>query len=120
MHKVVSYYLSFILAMFSGLVLADGPQVFELKPGVPLRLTSTLPQPLKVACEIRLVSTTAIHNVQIRVLNGTGVINGTSLKRGQSLILTVKDLQIISIVANPGSDAEFVNVGPYPIKASCV
>ena len=93
-------------------------QDFELYPGKPLRLTSGLPSPLVAYCEVRLLSKDN-HTIAVKMLNGSGQIHGTSLRKGDSLTLTVNHGQIIEIIANPNSDALFTNLGPQMVKAMC-
>lgn len=93
-------------------------QDFELFPGKPLRLTLGLKSPLVAYCEVRLLSNDN-HSIAVKMLNGSGQIHGTSLKKGESLTLTVNHGQIIEIIANPNSDTQFTNLGPHIVKAMC-
>ncbi|TAL58425.1 MAG: hypothetical protein EPN84_13050 [Legionella sp.] len=93
-------------------------QDYDLLPGKPLRVTIATTDALKVTCDMRMTDNYN-HSLTIRMLNGYAVINGTSLKKGQSMSISIHHLQLIPIVAAPGTDVEFNNLGPTAIKALC-
>lgn len=95
-----------------------GVMDFELSPGLPLNLSNTLSSTISANCQIHAVSG-VVSTISVKVLNGSGVFNGTTLKRGQSDIENVRNMQVIPVVAYSGAQAEFVNIGAYTVRASC-
>jgi len=89
---------------------------FTLEAGVSLRLANPLANQVTVYCTVQTISTTAM---QINAVNGTGQVNGTSLRKGQSLTLTLVNAQVIPVTASTGAEAVISNLGSYPIKVSC-
>lgn len=90
----------------------------DLFPNKPIAMSNTTANTVTVYCEIHLVSKDH-HSVLIKVLEGTGVINGSSLKKGQTMVQTVTHGQMIPIVANTKAQAQFTNLTSNIIKAIC-
>ena len=91
---------------------------YELLPGKVLTLGNTLPNTINALCHMNVVANQN-HSIFVKVLSGGGQINGTTLTKGQTLVQTVQNMQVIPVTANPGAKAEFTNLGPYTITASC-
>ena len=91
---------------------------YELLPGKVLTLGNTLPNTITALCHMDVVSSQN-HSILIKVLSGGGQINGTTVTKGQTLVQTVQNMQVIPVTANSGAKAEFTNMGPYTVIASC-
>ncbi|BCA94085.1 hypothetical protein TUM19329_04460 [Legionella antarctica] len=91
---------------------------YELFPGKALMLRNSLPNTITSLCHMNVVSSQS-HNILIKVLSGSGQINGTSVAKGQTLVQTVQNMQVIPVTANSGAKAELTNLGPYTVTASC-
>lgn len=93
-------------------------QTITLYPNRSMVITNILKTPVTVYCEISLLSKDT-HSISIRALSGSGLVNGTSLKKGQSLVQNVKHKELITIIASADAQADFINLGPNMVKAIC-
>ncbi|CEG58082.1 conserved protein of unknown function [Legionella fallonii LLAP-10] len=91
---------------------------YNFTPGQTLTLVNNTSKTITAICQVTVV-TNQIHSISMKVLNGSGQINGTSLTKGQTLVQTVYNTQVIPVTANSGAKAEFTNLGPYIVSASC-
>lgn len=91
---------------------------YDLSPGNALMLVNTLPKTIAVQCVLTVVSSQN-HSILIKAISGNGQINGTTLNKGQTMMQTIHNAQVIPITANSGAKAEFTNMGPYSVNASC-
>ena len=110
----------YILVFSSTSVFSSGlaPIEFNLQSNKPILLTNTTSQKINVMCEIFTGSTTK-HYVSIQIQNGKGVFNGTSFKKGDSMIYGLSHLQLVSLSAEPDTQARVTNFGPNPMKVVC-
>ncbi len=91
---------------------------YELLPGKALMLGNSLPNTVTALCHMNVVSSQN-HSILIKVLSGSGQINGTTVAKGQTLMQTVQNMQVIPVTASSGAKAEFTNLGPYTVTAAC-
>lgn len=97
----------------------NAPIEYKLSPGKALILVNTSSTVLNVSCQMGVASDPS-HSISINALSGNGQINGTSISKGQTMIVTVRNMQVIPITASPRASASFTNLGPYVVIASCV
>jgi hypothetical protein len=111
-------YTSLLIGAFSfnASFSASVEKIFEVNK--PVDLTNTTGMPLKMICEIR-ASSTQTHYVSILILNGKGVYNGTSFKRGDSMTSALTNLQQVVITTDAVTQARVTNTGPGNLKAIC-
>lgn len=123
MLKGICHTLFFIGTLISGSAFTATYQTglpieIDLYPGQPLSFSNVFSDAVTIQCEVRLVAREN-HSVLIKVLNGSGLVNGSSLKKGQTMVQSVSHLQLIPITANSGAQAQFTNLGSFVIKAIC-
>ena len=97
---------------------SNGFKDFELAPGGSILISNTLATSVTVQCEIIILSSQN-NSVLIKVLTGNGIINGTHLKRGQSLVQTLYHSQVVLMTASADATAQFTNLGYYVLKSTC-
>lgn len=120
MHQIASSLLFIGLSILTNTVSSQNivTKEYDFPPGEAVILTNTLATPLSTQCEMH-VTTNVSHSMAITVLKGSGVINGTSIKKGESMVLTVRQMQRIPVIAVKDAQAQFTNLGSYVVKASC-
>ncbi|KTD79431.1 hypothetical protein [Legionella waltersii] len=111
-------YTSFLIGAvsFHASFAASIERIFEVNK--PVDLVNTTGLPLKMVCEIR-ASSTQTHYVSISILNGKGVYNGTSFKRGDFMTSALTNLQQVILSADAVTQARITNTGPANLKAIC-
>ena len=125
MNKIISYFMFLMVILVSPNGFSMNQPIkalaltnYNLEPGKALTLVNTLPNTLTVRCLMTVVSSQN-HSISIKGLSGSGQINGTSLSKGQTMVQTVQNMQVIPITASSGAKAEFTNLGPYTVTTSC-
>lgn len=91
---------------------------YDFPTGQLLTLVNTSSQTTTAICQMTVTSNQN-HSILVKVLSGYGQINGTTLSKGQTLVQTVYNTQVIPLTASAGAKAEFINLGPYKVNASC-
>lgn len=91
---------------------------YDLYPNKPVSIINSTTQTVKSMCSI-VADSSITNTLLIRQLTGSGLVNGTTLKRGQSLFLTVNNMQTLTVIQNSKSEIEFNNIGSFVIKAFC-
>jgi hypothetical protein len=120
MYRTTNKILGYILVFISTSVFSSklAPIEINLEPNKPIILANTNPQKINVMCEVHIV-TDIKHYISIQIQNGKGVFNGTSFKKGDSMVAALNHLQLIPLVADPGTKAQVTNLGANIIKATC-
>lgn len=118
----VSFFLALITSYntfsMNGIIKLFTPTNYDLPSGQLLTLANTSSKTITSVCQMTVTSNQN-HSILIKVLNGYGQVNGTTLSKGQTLVQTVYNTQAIPITASSGTKAEFTNLGPYKVSASC-
>lgn len=91
---------------------------YTLSPGQTLTLANNTSAVVSTQCEIHAVANVT-NSLSIKMLKGLGSFNGTTLKQGQTMFENVYNTQLIPVVARPGAQAQFINIGTYTLKAHC-
>ncbi len=118
----VSFFLALIVSYntfsMNGIIKLLTSTNYDLPSGQVLTLVNASSKTISSVCQMTVTSNQN-HSILIKVLNGYGQINGTTLSKGQTLVQTVYNTQVIPITASLGAKAEFTNLGPYKVSASC-
>jgi hypothetical protein len=112
-----NYIVTLIVFMASFVVYSAPTTVYELAPNSPFT-TPILSSNISMQCIVNY-PTAENHSVYIYLYSGRAEINGNTLNKGHSLVLTPTNNQIIPISFIKGSQAEFTNLGKYALKATC-
>lgn len=91
---------------------------YQLKPGTPLIVTNTLNKAISAYCLMQAVSS-VVNSVSITMLQGNGVVNGTTIQRGGKSFQNIYNMQYIPITASKGASARITNLGVYAVQAQC-
>lgn len=111
--------LSFImLSALAPVVSANNVYELTLQPGQSAWLSNNLGQALSAQCLI-LTTSKNDHSIYIKLYNGSGVFQGTTMSKGQSMVYSLKNLQMISLVADHQVVAEIQNLASYTVIAQC-
>ncbi len=97
---------------------AADPVNYNFQPRQPITLANTISQTIQYACEMH-VNVSFDNTLLIKQLKGSGVVNGTSLQKGRTLYLTIRQMQTMTIIASPGASMQFTNLGGYLIRGIC-
>lgn len=60
-----------------------------------------------------------VNKIKVSIMNSRGRVNGKTLTSGQATSLSVHDHQSITVTAEPGAKVSLLNLGNFPIQASC-
>lgn len=91
---------------------------FVLNPNESQKLTNAFPFVLNAAC-IMTCDDEQTNTIEFKVLNKTGMLNGTSVNTGELMTLDIHPKDQIVISAPTGSKVELKNIGTTTIHADC-
>lgn len=91
---------------------------YEFLPGKAVVIINTQGKAIAAQCEMHVASNVA-HHISITAVQGNGVVNGTTIKKGDSMVLAVRQMQRVPVSAVKDSEAQFVNLGSFVVKATC-
>ncbi|MBI2786022.1 MAG: hypothetical protein HYX60_06845 [Legionella longbeachae] len=120
MGRTINKLLFYILSLMSTSVFSLEPTPIEitLLPNKTVVLTNTSTKTMTQLCEMHVASRIT-HYISIKVISGKGIFNGTTFKKGDSLISASYNMQQIPFSAAPGTQVEVTNLGSYLVKAMC-
>ncbi len=90
---------------------------YELAPQDPQVLVNFMFSPIKATCTI--VSDSLENPIEITMLKKNGVLNGESLKQGESVELLIKGGDVFIFSVDSGAKIQLLNKGDEHVKASC-
>lgn len=99
-------------------IVVDDPVNYDFRPSKPITMTNTKGQNVQYICEMH-VNAGSDNTLLIKQLNGNSVVNGTSLEKGRTLYLTVRQLQTMTVLVKKGAVIQFTNIGTYLIRGVC-
>lgn len=109
--------MMFLLTMVNSLMAFAAPTIYEFPPNEPFNTAVTV-KDTSMQCVITYPSNTK-HSLKIYVLSGEVIINGTTLSKGLSMVITPTNYQVIPLTFYKGSQTQFTNISQYKMIATC-
>ncbi|KTD18520.1 hypothetical protein [Legionella israelensis] len=121
MFRSIAFFLLFLLTGdVTAAALEAQPSAikYEFLPNKPVIMTNSTSKNIQMWCEMH-VDSYADNTFYIKQLRGRGEVNGTTLNTGNSMNISVKQLQTMQIVINANSQIQFTSLSSYVISAIC-
>ncbi|PJD94596.1 MAG: hypothetical protein CK426_07770 [Legionella sp.] len=111
--------LTLLLTLAGNASIHAASATYLLVPGQPLLISNSLSHPVSASCLMH-AALNVVNSISIKMIQGNGLFNGTSIQRGDTLYQNILNSQYIPLIASNNASAIITNLSPYTIQAECI